>query len=134
MNDELIELMASFMHEQWSNFMKDFYKEMSRPKGKILFRTENERNPETYVFDLYKDYWRHWRNLMNLPYKYEFNPEKNSYKEQAKKLLELLKKDFAIIPYCNEELTPEQLKIAEQIDKDVAAGKYDDKKLSKGKI
>lgn len=80
MNEDLIEKIADFMHDQWSHW----------EKYKWSLKTDySDNNNEITIYWKSLDYER-WRRQMNTPYSELSEKEKDSDREWARKLIELL--------------------------------------------
>ncbi len=90
MTEDLIELIADFIHDQWSHWMKYLYS--------IL---EDDWDPTTHTKDvtyvLPVESYDRWLRQMNTPYSELSEKEKDSDREWAIKLLELIKNDLNYI-------------------------------------
>ncbi len=88
--DELIEKVADFMHDQWSHWMKYLLDNVYRWKveeGQDKYKTINEPH-YVLAFNLYK--YERWEKQMNTPYAELSEKEKDSDREWARKLLEVI--------------------------------------------
>ena len=77
--EDLIEKIADFMHMQWSHWQKYVHSKM----------TDLEKNGVDYMGITYDDYLR-WERQMETPYSQLSEKEKDSDREFARKLIELL--------------------------------------------
>ena len=81
MNDELLELVADFFHMNWSHWMKYQFSKMW------------EDDPDPYPsrgMMMDQDDVSRWKRQMNTPYSELSEKEKDSDREWAKKLMDLL--------------------------------------------
>ncbi len=76
MNEELVEKVADFMHDQWSHWMKYQFEKMF-----------NYQSWSDGKFELIE----RWKRQMNTPYAELSEKEKDSDREWARKLLEVIK-------------------------------------------
>jgi len=83
MNKELIELIADFMNEQWGHWMQYLYSKLEE----CYIKDDNE-----YVQVITPTDYFHWQKQMNTPYAELSEKEKDSDREWARKLLEVLTK------------------------------------------
>ncbi len=83
-NNDIIEKVADFMHDQWSHWMKYLYKQLMEGKS------YSDLNKKVYAIKS-SDY-NHWKRQMETPYPKLSEKEKDSDREWAIKLLELLGK------------------------------------------
>jgi len=83
MTDDLTELIADFMHDQWSHWMKYQFSQMENTY-------HHETKNQTGMFLSFDSVIR-WMRQMNTPYAELSEKEKDSDREWADKLIELLK-------------------------------------------
>ena len=75
MSNDKIELIADFMHDQWSHWTKHQFK--------VMFNYQNWSEEKDELIE-------RWRRQMNTPYAELSEKEKDSDREWAKKLIDLL--------------------------------------------
>lgn len=89
--DELVEKVSDFMHDQWSHWHKFLLDNVYRwevKEGQDKYKTINEHH---YVLALNFNKYKRWERQMNTPYSELSEKEKDSDREWARKLLELIK-------------------------------------------
>lgn len=91
MDEELVEKVADFMHDQWSHWMKYIFS---------LAKTDEELTVNTKVYHNTED-WLRWVKQMETPYSELSEKEKGSDREWARKLIQ----QFIICEYCKERTT-----------------------------
>lgn len=84
MSEDLVETIADFMHGQWSHWMKYLYSRLEYNMiPNVPATTEFPMKIRWYEYD-------RWQRQMNTPYAELSEKEKDSDREFARKLIELL--------------------------------------------
>ncbi len=91
MTDELLEPMADMEHEQWIHWMK-YFVEKGDPQlvEQGRFHTVNPRNDDVVVLVFKAEDWNRWKRQMATQYHDLSEKEKNSDRNQAKKMIDYL--------------------------------------------
>ena len=85
-NNDLLEKVADFIHDQWSHWMKYIFIEGFYKDHTVI--DEYLQNPIKLIITN----WERWKRQMNTPYSELSEKEKDSDREWARKLIELLSK------------------------------------------
>ena len=89
MNEELIELIADFFHENWSHWMKYMFEvAVNVAEDSESLAWMNRTGLVAYTFN--EDMYDRWQRQMKTPYSELSEKEKDSDREWAEKLLKLL--------------------------------------------
>lgn len=83
--DEIKELIADFMHDQWSH-----WETWRNTQTTILGQTKDKRDIDCIDFSLHKETYDRWKRQMETPYADLSEKEKDSDREWAKKLITYL--------------------------------------------
>lgn len=82
-DNKLVEVIADFMHEQWSHWMKYQFSQMKW------------RSDDLFSMDI--NQFHHWKRQMEIPYAELSEKEKDSDREWAIKLLEEFWKNDIVV-------------------------------------
>ena len=90
--EELLELIADFMHHQWSRWMKYVYNHaVTVDESSETLAWTSETGKIGYIFNT--NLYNRWLRQMNTPYAELSEKEKDSDREWARKLIILLDKN-----------------------------------------